>query len=49
MSEKLLQEEYSVLNFDILDSGYDRNIKTKEDLVTLLIDNEKIYLKRVYG
>lgn len=51
MNEKLLKEEYSMLNFDILESKYGRNIQTEEDddLVILLIDNEKIYLKRVYG
>ena len=51
ISEKLLQEKYSVLSFDTLDSKYGRNIETEEDedLAILLIDNEKIYLKRVYG
>ncbi len=51
ISEKLLQEEYSLLSFDTLDSKYGRNIKNEEDedLVILLIDNKKIYLKRVYG
>ena len=51
MNEKLLKEEYSILSFDILESKYGRNIQTEEDedLVILLIDNERIYLKRVYG
>ena len=51
ISEKLLQEKYSVLSFDTLDSKYGRNIETEEDedLAILLIDNKKIYLKRVYG
>ena len=51
MSENILKEEYSVLSFDTLDSNYGKNINTEEDedLIVLLVDNEKIYLKRVYG
>lgn len=49
MNEKILQENYSILNFDKLDSQYGREIKTEEDVIVLLIDNEKIYLKRIYG
>ena len=51
LNEKLLQEEYSLLSFDTLESTYGRTIRSEEDedLVILLIDHEKIYLKRVYG
>ena len=51
LNEKLLQEEYSLLSFDTLESTYGRTIRSEEDedLVILLIEHEKIYLKRVYG
>ena len=51
MSEKLLRDDYAVLNFGSLGSKYGRNIETADDddLIVLLVDDEKIYLKRVYG
>ena len=51
MNEKLLQEEYCMLNFDVLDNKFGREIKINEDedIIVLQIDNEKIYLKRIYG
>ena len=51
INENLLQEEYSVLSFDFLDSKYGRSIDLldSKDIIVLLINNEKLYLKRVYG
>ncbi len=51
MSEKLLREENTLLSFDQLDSTYGRKIKDADDndLIILVVDNKKIYLKRVYG
>ena len=51
MSEKILQENNSVLSFDCIESEYGRKLKnaTDDDIVVLMINEEKIYLKRVYG
>ena len=51
MSEKILKENNSVLSFDCLESEYGRKIKnaTDDDIVILMSNDEKIYLKRVYG
>ena len=51
MSEKILQENNAVLSFDNLESEYGRKIENAddEDIVVLMINEEKIYLKRVYG
>lgn len=51
MSDKILQENNSVLSFDGLESEYGRKLKnaTDDDIVILMINDEKIYLKRVYG
>ena len=50
MSEKILKEN-TFLSFDILESEYGRKIENAndDDLVVLVINEEKIYLKRVYG
>ena len=50
MSEKILQEN-TFLSFDILESEYGRKIENAndDDLVVLIINEEKIYLKKVYG
>ena len=51
MSEKMLQENNFVLSFDVLESEYGRKIENADDddIVVLMINEEKIYLKRVYG
>ncbi len=51
MSEKILQENNSVLSFDGLESEYGRKLKNAndDDILILVINEEKIYLKRVYG
>ena len=51
MSEKILQENNAVLSFDVLESKYGRKIARAddEDIAVLIINEEKIYLKRVYG
>ncbi len=51
MSEKLLQENNAVLSFDTFESEYGRKIENAldDDIVVLMIKDEKIYLKRVYG
>ena len=51
MSEKMLQENNAVLSLDILESEYGRKIENADDddIVVLMINEEKIYLKRVYG
>ncbi len=51
MSEKLLQEKNAVLSLDCLESEYGRKIESADDddIVVLMIKEEKIYLKRVYG
>ena len=50
MSEKILKEN-TFLSFDVLESEYGRKIENAddEDIVVLMINEEKIYLKRVYG
>ena len=51
MSEKILQENNAVLSFDTFESEYGRKIENAldDDIVVLMIKDEKIYLKRVYG
>ncbi len=51
MSEKILQENNAVLSFDTFESEYGRKIENAldDDIVVLMINEEKIYLKRVYG
>ena len=50
MSEKILKEN-TFLSFDILESEYGRKIENAndDDIIVLVINEEKIYLKRVYG
>ncbi len=47
MSEKLLQENNAVLSFDTFESEYGRKIENAldDDIVVLMINEEKIYLK----
>ena len=49
--DELLQERNQLLCFDTLNSKYGRKINSSfdKDLIVLMINNEKIYLKRVYG
>ena len=51
VQEELLQRNYQILSFDSLGSKFGRKIILAEDkdLAILKIDNEKIYLQRVYG
>ena len=51
ISEKILQNNNFFLSFDVLESEYGRKIENAndDDIVVLVINNEKIYLKRVYG
>ena len=51
ISEKMLQENNTFLNFDVLESEYGRKIENAndDDIVVLIVSGEKIYLKRVYG
>lgn len=51
ISENILQENNTFLNFDILESEYGRKIESAndDDIVALIVSGEKIYLKRVYG
>ena len=51
IAEKILKENNAVLNFDVLESRYGRKITRAddEDIAVLIINEEKIYLKRVYG
>ena len=46
-----LLKENTFLSFDILESEYGRKIENAndDDLVVLIINEEKIYLKKVYG
>ena len=50
INEKLLKE-YALLSFGPLDGIYGRQIKSSddEDVVILLLGNDRIYLKRYYG
>ena len=50
MNEALLKSNIP-LSFDVLNSKYGKYITDShdEDLIVLIIDNEKICLKRVYG
>lgn len=50
MNENLVKNN-SVLSFGPLDGIYGKNIESSEDedLIILVISNEKIYLKRYYG
>jgi len=48
MEESLLKEiTNSVANFEILENK-DNNIK-KEEIIVIVSDNKKTYLKRIYG
>lgn len=55
MSEKLLDKHYDEYDtqycFGALDSEYGRLVheETQEEVVMLVIDNKKIYLKRLFG
>lgn len=51
ISEKILQENNTFLNFGSLESEYGRKIESAndDDIVALIVNGEKIYLKRVYG
>ncbi len=51
MSEKILQDNNSLLSFDVLESEYGRKIENAndDDILILILKEEKIYLKRVYG
>lgn len=52
MQEKLLYKvNHSIICLGVLDSIYGHVIEdtTDEDLVILITDNKKIYLKRYYG
>lgn len=52
MQEKLLRKiNHSIISLGVLDSMYGNVIEdiTDEDLVILITNNKKIYLKRYYG
>ena len=51
MCEKILQDNNSLLSFDVLESEYGRKIENAndDDILILMLKEEKIYLKRVYG
>ena len=51
MSEKILKENNLVLSFDCIESEYGRKLKNAydEDIVVLMVNKDKIYLKKVYG
>lgn len=51
VNEGLLREENSFFCFGKLDSKYGHDIEKIDDkeLLVLVIDNKKIYLKRLYG
>ena len=51
MSEKILQENNNMLNFGSLDSIYGREINdsSSDEVIVLVMNNEKFYLIRLYG
>ena len=51
LDESLLKNEHQLLSFGALDSIYGKTIdNTKEkEMVILVSDNKKYYLKRLYG